>query len=127
MAVVIMLFCLPCLFFKMYEYEQVKKAVIGRNLVALGQSRIYIYETEEGRRYNKCFPGVALVQSPAFLMGLLASHLAGQETTGYSDISLIFIIINGWVFGLLGLWLMYKNMRFFTKAELCPALGSFCH
>jgi len=108
---------LPALFvFQDNEYEQVKKAELAK-FVHWGNQN-YIYETEEGRRYNKCFPGVALVQSPAFLMGLLASHLAGQETTGYSDISLIFVIINGWVFGLLGLWLMYKNMRFLRKLNL---------
>lgn len=103
------------------EYEQVKKAELAK-FVHWGNQN-YIYETEEGRRYNKCFPGVALVQSPAFLMGLLASHLAGQATAGYSDISLIFVILNGWIFGLLGLWLMYLNMRFFTQDEfaLCSA------
>ena len=105
---------LPAVFvFQDDEYEQVKKAELA-NFVHWGNQN-YIYETEEGRRYNKCFPGVALVQSPAFLTGLLASHLAGQETTGYSDISLIFVIINGWIFGLLGLWLMFRNMRFFTQ------------
>ena len=115
---------LPAVFvFQDDEYEQVKKAELA-NFVHWGNQN-YIYETEEGRRYNKCFPGVALVQSPAFLTGLLASHLAGQETTGYSDISLIFVIINGWIFGLLGLWLMFRNMRFFTQDEFALRSAHF--
>ena len=60
---------LPAVFvFQDDEYEQVKKAELA-NFVHWGNQN-YIYETEEGRRYNKCFPGVALVQSPAFLTGL---------------------------------------------------------
>lgn len=95
------------------EYQEVKKAELEKFEHWGNQS--YIYETADGRKYNKCFPGVALTQTPAFLLGLLASHLSGQETTGYSDISLVFVILNGWIFGLLGLWLLYLNLRFFTK------------
>jgi len=105
---------LPALLvFQDNEYEQVGRAELAKFEHWGNQN--YIYQTESGRKYNKCFPGVALMQSPAFVMGLIVSSLAGQETTGYSDISLIFVILNGWIFGLLGLWLMFLNLRFFTK------------
>jgi hypothetical protein len=115
---------LPAFFvFQDNEYEAVKNAELAK-FVHWGNQN-YIYITEEGRRYNKCFPGVAVAQTPSFLLGLLVSRMAGQETTGYSDISLIFVVINGWLFGLLGLWLMYCNMRYFTKDEFALKAAHF--
>jgi hypothetical protein len=115
---------LPAFFvFQDNEYEEVKNAELAK-FVHWGNQN-YIYITKEGRRYNKCFPGVAMIQTPSFLLSLLVSRMAGQETTGYSDISLVFLMLNGWIFGLLGLWLMYRNMRFFTQDEFALRSAHF--
>jgi hypothetical protein len=115
---------LPAFFvFQEDEYEDVKNAELAKFEHWGNQN--YIYITAEGRRYNKCFPGVAVTQTPSFLLGLLISNFAGQETTGYSDVSLIFLLVNGWLFALLGLWLMYCNMRYFTEDEVALKIAHF--
>jgi len=74
----------------------------------------YINKTEDNKTYNKCFPGVSVLQTPFFLLGLGVSALIQQDVSGYSDASLFFIVLAGLFFAVLGIWLFYKNLLAFT-------------
>lgn len=95
-------------------------------------SQNYINIDKNGRKYNKCFPGVSVLQAPFFIAGLGVSALTNQKTTGYSNISLVFVIIAGLVFAFLGIWLFYLNMKHYTKNKtisqwvvICLLFGTF--
>ena len=44
----------------------------------------YLMRTKDGKTYNKCYPGVALLQSPFFGFAWLTEAIQGKTSTGYS-------------------------------------------
>ncbi|MFT5601738.1 MAG: hypothetical protein ACI9N1_001986 [Flavobacteriales bacterium] len=58
-------------------------------------SHHYILKDLEGNTFNKCFPGVAIVQLPLFLIATFLSFLFGLPINGYNDLYLISITLTG--------------------------------
>jgi len=69
---------------------------------------LHLIKSQDGGIHNKYFPGVAVLQSPFFLLATAVSWLAGQPVDGYSDIYSGFFYFGSLVYALLGLWLFSK-------------------
>lgn len=89
----------------------------------------YILENEDGKTFNKCFPGVAICLTPLFLLATFLSYLTGGDINGYSDIymlaiqfSAIFSCIIGYFF--LKKLLILKKVNVIL-ATLIPLIGIF--
>lgn len=68
----------------------------------------YVFEDANGKRFNKYFPGIALVQLPFFGLACAVDGLSGHELTGYSHTFINFFYFGYLVFSLLGLLLFHK-------------------
>lgn len=89
----------------------------------------YILKNEEGKIFNKCFPGVAICLTPLFLLATFLSYLTEGEINGYSDLymlaiqfSAIFSCIIGYFF--LKKLLILKKVNL-SLATVVPLIGIF--
>lgn len=69
------------------------------------------------KRINKYFVGVAVMQTPFFLMAHAASHIFGEPTDGFDMLYFKFIHIGAWFYLILGL---YFISRFLLKLNINP-------
>lgn len=74
-------------------------------------NQYYLYQTPEGRRYNKYFPGIAILQAPFFGLGCIAAVVSGASIDGYSEPFEFAFLLGSLFYSLLGLWLLYHCLR----------------
>ncbi len=55
--------------------------------------------------------GVAILQSPSFFLAHLTAKLMGYEADGYTPLYRIFLLFNGLLFGIFGLWVTAKILE----------------
>lgn len=79
----------------------------------------YLRQSKEGKRFNICFVGVALLQLPFFLLATLVSWLFGTSITGYSDVYSTFFYLGSLTYSILGiiyfrksLFLLFPNQKY---------------
>lgn len=70
----------------------------------------YILKTEEGKFVNKCYPGVALMQAPSFLLACGVDYLLGNSFHGYSDTHLYFFFWTNVLLLFLAVLLLRSNL-----------------
>jgi hypothetical protein len=70
-------------------------------------NQYYLYETQTGERYNKYFPGIALLQAPFFGLGCLAAKVSGASIDGYSEPFEFAFLLGSLFYSVLGLWLLH--------------------
>ena len=71
-------------------------------------NQYYLYQNAEGRRFNKYFPGIALLQAPFFGLGCMAASISGASIDGYSEPFEFAFLLGSLFYSLLGLWLLYQ-------------------
>ncbi|GAB5417563.1 MAG: hypothetical protein Crog4KO_08350 [Crocinitomicaceae bacterium] len=74
-------------------------------------NQYYLYQNAEGRRYNKYFPGIAVLQTPFFGFGCIAASISGAAVDGYSEPFELAFLLGSLFYSLLGLWLLYQCIR----------------
>lgn len=85
---------------------------------AIGKpSQSYILPTENGRWVNKCYPGVALLQAPSFLIATAADAVSGASFNGYSDTHLYFFFWTNVLFLFGSILLLRSNLRNYFGTE----------
>lgn len=85
---------------------------------AIGKpSQLYILPTENGRSVNKCYPGVALLQAPSFLLATGVDSISGKSFNGYSDTHLYFFFWTNVFFLFVSICLLRSNLRKYFGVE----------
>ncbi len=98
---------LPALFQGEKDYKKTLKQeeeVMGK------PPQNYILKTEEGKFVNKCYPGVALLQAPSFLLACGVDFIMGNPFHGYSDTHLYFFFWTNVLLLFLGILLLKTNL-----------------
>lgn len=71
-------------------------------------SHHYILTTEDGKQFNKTFPGVAICMAPLFFIAYFLSFLLGYPLNGYSDLFLLSIQFSAILAAIGGFWFIKK-------------------
>ena len=71
----------------------------------------YLVKTESGGVHNKYFPGVALLQSPFYVMATAVSWMSGSPIDGYSETYQLFLQIGATFYAILGFILFYSLLK----------------
>ncbi|MCX6270633.1 MAG: hypothetical protein NTU44_05330 [Bacteroidetes bacterium] len=71
----------------------------------------YAYFLPDGTAFNKYNYGVALLQTPFFLSGLLFSKLMGIPLTGHTSVNGFFIVLSTITYAFLGMYLVFRFLR----------------
>lgn len=71
----------------------------------IGEAKIphYLFKTENGTVQNKYFPGVAVLQTPFYLMATITSWISGQPINGYSPTFEFFFQLGSMFYVILGM------------------------
>lgn len=64
----------------------------------------HFHITDDGKVFNKYFPGVAVLQSPFFGLATITSFVVGDEITGYSDIFSFFYLLGTFFYFVVGVY-----------------------
>lgn len=75
---------LPAAF--IYNDPSFEKVISIEKEVCNTRNQIYLHKDENGKTYNKYFPGIALLQLPFFLLACVLSVILNQPVDGYSDL-----------------------------------------
>jgi hypothetical protein len=85
---------------------QAEKEYLGGNI-----TQHYLYKDVDNNNYDKCFPGIAVLQAPFFGLACVFSWLLNQPITGYSDIFFLFYYLGSLFYAIIGLFLFDKFIR----------------
>ncbi len=70
----------------------------------------YTMKTENGKTTNKCFPGVALLQTPSYLVSTLIQKVFTSNLNGYSNSYILSFLITALLFLVLGIHFFMKSL-----------------
>lgn len=73
---------------------------------------IYLFKDQNGKAYNKYFPGVAILQLPFFSLACFHSWLVGSPIDGYSSIFQFWVLVGAWFYTALGLYFFYSFLKY---------------
>lgn len=100
------------LIFQDNDYQKVleteKRTFEGRN------TQTYLFKHENGRIFNKYFPGVAVMQAPFFVVASGIAYITGGEVNGYSNPYLWMLYFGALFYTLIGLVFFYKTLHWFS-------------
>ncbi len=71
----------------------------------------YLMTDSKGNNYNKCHPGVALLQMPFFMIALAIDSIGGAELTGYSNTFMYIYQLGAIFYSILGLFFLRKYLE----------------
>ncbi len=101
---------LPALFIY-HEKHFEKTAEVERNVRKLELQQHYLIFDKQGNKYNKCFPGISVLQTPFFLLSCLLSWIFGQPVDGYSDIFIIGFYLGSLFYTLAGIFFFNQVLK----------------
>lgn len=74
-------------------------------------TQYYLFKNDEGHTYNKYSPGVAILQTPFFLIGSVTAYLTNYPVDGYSPPFEILFMIGSLFYSVLGINLFSSFLR----------------
>ncbi|MEX1191493.1 MAG: hypothetical protein WEA99_05925 [Brumimicrobium sp.] len=105
------------------SYEKVLEA--EKNQFQGRDNQYYLFKSKKGRKYNKYFPGVSLMQAPFFITAMTISKLIGSEVNGYSFIFMLLTYIGALFYTILGLYFLYKVVMSYTNNKNLTVISIF--
>lgn len=84
----------------------------------------YVIENAKGQTFNKCYPGVAVMQLPFFLTTLLIESTYSDHITGYSMLFLMIFHLGSIFYAILGLYFLRKYLELTLKDKRAALLAS---
>lgn len=94
-------------------------------------TQFHIFQDKEGNKYNKFFPGIAVLQVPFFGAACFASLVLGEEVNGFTPVFGNFFYLGYLVYTLLGIILfvkcvkiMYPNGRYYDVFAILVFLAT---
>lgn len=118
---------LPAIFIQ--QDPTFQKTLEAENKYIPFDSQHYIIETaehgngilSENHRFNKCFPGIAVLQLPFFGIAYAVEYFHGNQVTGYSATFTNLFFLGQLFYALLGFFLFVKCVeQLFPKAKYVP-------
>lgn len=73
--------------------------------------QVYLYRSEEGKIYNKYFPGVAVMNLPFFTLATFTSFVIGDTITGYSDVYSFYYLLGSYFYFIIGIYFLVRVTR----------------
>jgi len=122
---------LPAIFIQ--QDPTFQKTLEAENNFIPFDSQHYIIETAvhgngilpEDSRFNKCFPGIAVLQLPFFGIACAVEYLQGNQVTGYSATFTNFFYLGHLFYALLGFLFFVKCVeQLFPKVRFVLAIRS---
>lgn len=80
-------------------------------------SQPYLLNTENGRKINKCYPGVAIMQLPSYLVASAVDFLQGEQANPYSETHLYFFFWTTILFLFIGLLYLKKSLEMYFNSS----------
>ena len=74
-------------------------------------TQYYLFKTVEGHTYNKYSPGIAILQTPFFLIGATAAYFMGYPVDGYSPPFEVLFMIGSLFYSIIGIILFSSFLR----------------
>lgn len=84
----------------------------------------YLIEGENGRTFNKYYPGVAIMQAPFFLIALLIESTYSDDITGYSMLFLKLLQLGSIFYSMLGFFFLRKYLNLIVKDKRAALVSS---
>lgn len=84
-----------------------------KQIVGNSAPQLYILKTEEGKYTNKCYPGVAILQSPFYLLATGIDWFGGTTFNGYSDSHLLAFFWGSMLYVFLSMVFFQKTLALF--------------
>ena len=84
----------------------------------------YVIENSKGQTFNKCYPGVAVMQLPFFLTTLLIESTYSNNITGYSSLFLMIFHLGSIFYAVLGMYFLRKYLELTIKDKRAALLAS---
>jgi hypothetical protein len=101
---------LPALFiYHDNHFEKTAKA--EREIRNLDNQQHYLILNKQGKKYNKCLPGIAVLQTPFFLLSCFFAWIFGQTIDGYSDIFIIGFYLGSLFYTLTGIFFFNQVLK----------------
>jgi hypothetical protein len=100
---------LPALFIYQDSHFE-RTAAVERSVRKIEQQHYLIYD-KTGQKYNKCFPGIAVLQTPFFLISCFFAWLFGQQVDGYGDIFIVGFYLGSLFYTLAGIFFFRKVLN----------------
>ncbi|WP_148235421.1 hypothetical protein [Fluviicola taffensis] len=88
-----------------------------QKIVGKDAPQLYILKTEEGLAVNKCYPGVAILQSPFYATATLVDWIGGKNFDGYSDNHLIFFFFGSLLYVFLSILFFQKVLAIYFESS----------
>lgn len=85
---------------------QAEKDYLGENT-----NQYYLYKDVGNNNYDKCFPGIAVLQAPFFGLACIFSWAFHQPITGYSDLFFFFYCLGSLFYAIIGFFLFEKFIK----------------
>lgn len=79
----------------------------------LGANKVqhYLHHNQEGKLFNKYYPGMALLQAPFYLMGTGLDAMLDKGPSGYGFFSVFFVQLGALCYGLLAFVFLSKFLK----------------
>jgi hypothetical protein len=84
----------------------------------------YVIENDKGQTFNKCYPGVAVMELPFFLTALLIESTYSDHITGYSMLFLMIFQLGSIFYAILGLYFLRKYLELSMNDKRAALLSS---
>jgi hypothetical protein len=84
----------------------------------------YLIEGENGRTFNKYYPGVAIMQAPFFLIALLIESTYSDDITGYSMLFLKLLQLGSIFYSVWGIFFLRKYLNLVINDKRAALLAS---
>lgn len=97
-----------------FDYTEIQE----QEIQAIGKPhQPYILKTEKGRQFNKCYPGVAIMQLPSYIVASGLDKLLGNKVNPYSNLHLYFFFWTTLLFLYLSLLYLRKVLALYFKND----------
>jgi hypothetical protein len=97
-------------FFIYHDNHFEKTAAVERNVRHIEQQHYLIYD-QTGQKYNKCFPGIAVLQTPFFFLSCFFAWIFGQNVDGYGDIFIVGFYLGSLFYTLAGIFFFNQVLK----------------
>jgi len=92
-----------------YDDASYEKTILAEQKYT-DKNQLYLYQTADGKIFNKYFPGLAVMELPFFIGASIVSYAIGYPIDGYSEIYNLFTLFASLFYTILGLLLFKKNI-----------------
>lgn len=88
-------------------------------------NQYYLYTSKTGKKVNKYYPGVSVMQAPFFITAVFIAKITGNEVNGYSFIFMLLTYLGALFYIILGLYFLYKTVYKYIDNKKLAVISVF--